>query len=240
VKQNDTIYNFSGAVSNYNITFGSFFQQTIDCTNSTNFARNITLPAIGFGEQDTLTILATSIYNETLSLVTPVTGVANRILLDSAFVSPTGFLPESSSLIVLQFNGTITVCNETTNIVLNNLDDTVLQSSTTSQLSQSSMPGPGTYPVSATLTTDLGFITINRTVRLKIEEQKNENDFQVTIVGSLANLSITAMLDIDSLSASSTSVSTTITNDTTNVCGVLLPGDQSSTLVLNVGSGKST
>src|SRR5262249_23294710 len=152
----------TGAVSKYDVTFGTF-SQSIDCRNTTDFNRNVTLPAIGFGEQVTLTILATSIYNETLSLVTPVTGVANRAILEADLTSPMGYLAENTSPITVEYHN-VTVCNETVSIVVSNPNGTVLQTSTSKILTRSLMPGPGIYPVSATLTTDLGSITVARTV----------------------------------------------------------------------------
>uniref|UniRef100_A0A914XRM8 Uncharacterized protein n=1 Tax=Plectus sambesii TaxID=2011161 RepID=A0A914XRM8_9BILA len=205
----------AGAVGKYDITFGTF-SQSIDCRNTTDFARSITLSAIGYGERVTLTILATSIYNETLSLVTPVTGVANRAYLEMDLTSPTGLLLDDSSPVTVRYHNA-TVCNETTKIVLSNPGGTVLESSTTGVLTRS-LPGPGIYPVSVTLTTNIGFITINRTI---------------TVVGKLANLTVTGLFNIDSLASGSTPASKTIANNSAGSCGVLLPGDQNTTLLLD-------
>uniref|UniRef100_A0A914UWV9 Uncharacterized protein n=1 Tax=Plectus sambesii TaxID=2011161 RepID=A0A914UWV9_9BILA len=205
----------AGAVSKYDITFGSS-SQSIDCRNTTDFARSITLSAIGYGERVTLTILATSIYNETLSLVTPVTGVANRAYLEMDLTSPTGLLLDDSSPVTVRYRNA-TVCNETTKIVLSNPGGTVLESSATGVLTRS-LPGPGIYPVSATLTTNIGFITINRTI---------------TVVGKLANLTVTGLFNVDSLASGSTPASKTIANNSAGSCGVLLPGDQNTTLLLD-------
>uniref|UniRef100_A0A914WUH5 Uncharacterized protein n=1 Tax=Plectus sambesii TaxID=2011161 RepID=A0A914WUH5_9BILA len=219
-----------GYVTNYYIEIGSFARNI--STTAGNRTGQVLVTAIGVGTNTPLTILATSLYNETIAFVVDVRGViTKRATLESLLLYPTDLVAQNA-LFNLQLSNATQNCDDYTTIELHDPTNAIViaRANNSNQLTvgfNTSSSYIGQNKIILKYTSGLGNVY-------------SENKY-VTIFGGLKNLTADVYFDIDSLANSSTPAHIFITNSSVVApCGILLPGDQDFSLVLNVGDGYVT
>uniref|UniRef100_A0A914X547 Uncharacterized protein n=1 Tax=Plectus sambesii TaxID=2011161 RepID=A0A914X547_9BILA len=219
-----------GSVTNYYIEIGSSTYNI--STTAGNRTAQVLLASLGVGTNTSLTIVATSQYNETLTLLVNVRGViTKRATLESLLLYPTDPVAQNA-LFNLQLSNVTQNCDDFTTIELHDPTNAIViaRANNSNQLTvgfNTSSSYIGENKIFLKYTSGLGDVY-------------SENKY-VTIFGALKNLTVDAYFNIDSLANSSTPGHISFgSNFTVAPCGILLPGDQDFDLVLNVGDGSVT
>uniref|UniRef100_A0A914VFC6 WSC domain-containing protein n=1 Tax=Plectus sambesii TaxID=2011161 RepID=A0A914VFC6_9BILA len=220
-----------GSVTNYYIEIGSSIYN-INTTATGNRTGQVPVSAIGVWTNTSLAVVATSQYNETLSLVVVVRGViTKRATLESLLLYPTDLVPQNA-LFNIQLSSVTQNCDDFNTIELHDPDNAIVIAGANNS-----------NQLTFGLNTSSSYIGQNKIIlkyTSSLGDVYSENK-HVTIFGALKNLTADVYFNIDSLANASTPAHLFIgSNSTMPPCGVLLPGDQDFDLVLNVGDGYVT
>jgi hypothetical protein len=149
---------FIGNLASYNVSIGSF-STYINLTGLLNFNVNVSVPAIGVQTMTTLTVTATSQYNEVISTQVNVTGVVTlRSTVESLLTYPTVPLVAGST-IGMSLNNLSQNCGDFYQITLDDPTNTTVIGTANNTNFNAVSTVTGYYTILINYTTRLGTIS---------------------------------------------------------------------------------